>query len=185
MVMNFTHQFLIAMPSLEDPNFHRTVTYICHHDEDGAMGIVINRPLDVRLGDVLSHMHIEPTNVDINAVPVVHGGPVQTERGFVIHQPVGQWDSVLEVQDGIGVATSRDILTAIATGEGPAHAIVALGYAGWGAGQLEQEMADNAWLSGPADNSIIFDQPYENRWHCAARLIGVDPDKLVSGAGHS
>ena len=183
--MNLTHQFLIAMPTLTDPNFHRTVTYVCHHDQDGAMGIVINRPLELSLGEVLGHMEIESSNPDINNIQVLQGGPVQTERGFVIHEPSGNWDSVLEVSKEIGVATSRDILSAIAKGEGPPQAVVALGYAGWGAGQLEQEVADNAWLSSPVDKSIIFDQPYESRWESATRLLGIDPGRIVGEAGHS
>ena len=183
--MNLTHQFLIAMPTLADPNFHRTVTYMCHHDEEGAMGIVINRPLELSLGEVLGHMEIESKDPQVNCLQVLQGGPVQTERGFVIHQPSGKWDSVLEVNDEIGVATSRDILSAIAKGEGPPQAVVALGYAGWGAGQLEREVADNAWLSAPVDKSIIFDKPYEARWESAARLLGIDPDLIVGQAGHS
>ena len=149
------------------------------------MGIVINRPLELSLGEVLGHMDIVSDNPDVNQIQVLQGGPVQTERGFVIHQPSGKWDSVLEVSDEIGVATSRDILSAIANGEGPPQAVVALGYAGWGAGQLEQEVADNAWLSVPVDISIIFDRPYEDRWESAARLLGIDPDRIVGEAGHS
>ncbi len=183
--MNLTNQFLIAMPMLGDPNFHRTVAFMCHHDEDGAMGIVINRPLDLNLGEMLEHMSIESADPQINQIPVLQGGPVQKERGFVIHQPSGEWDSVLRVGEGIGVATSRDILTAIARGEGPQQMIVALGYAGWGAGQLEREVADNAWLSAPVDSAIIFDQPYETRWHHAAKLLGVDLERLSGQAGHS
>ena len=183
--MNLTHHFLIAMPSLADPNFHRTVTYLCHHDEDGAMGIVINRPLDLNLGDMFDHMNIDVGDPVLKAMPVLQGGPVQSERGFVIHQPSGDWDSVLAVRDEIGVATSRDILTAIASGEGPDQIVVALGYAGWGAGQLERELAENAWLSGPVDSDIIFDQPYEDRWTSAAQLLGVDPAMLSGEAGHS
>ncbi|MBS35006.1 MAG: YqgE/AlgH family protein [Thiotrichales bacterium] len=183
--MNLTHQFLIAMPSLADPNFHRTVTYMCHHDDEGAMGIVINRPLDLNLGDMLDHMNIDVDDPELKSVPVLQGGPVQTERGFVLHQPSGEWDSVLEVRDDVGVATSKDILSAIAGGHGPENAVVALGYAGWGAGQLEQELADNAWLSGPVDTSIIFDQPYEQRWSKAAQLLGIDPTRLSGEAGHS
>ena len=183
--MNLTHQFLIAMPTLADPNFHRTVTYMCHHDEEGAMGIVINRPLELSLGEVLGHMEIESQDPVVNSIQVLQGGPVQTERGFVIHEPSGQWDSVLEVNEEIGIATSRDILNAIAKGEGPSQAVVALGYAGWGAGQLEREVADNAWLSAPVDKTIIFDQPYESRWDAAARLLGIDPGRIVGEAGHS
>ena len=183
--MDLTNQFLIAMPSLADPNFHRTVTLMCAHSEDGAMGIVINRPLDIKLTAVLDQMDIRPTTGDATQVPVLQGGPVQRERGFVIHHPPGDWEAVLRVGDQIGIATSKDILMAVAQGRGPAHAIVALGYAGWGAGQLEHEMQQNAWLSGPADSRIIFDTPYEERWTSAARLLGIDPDHLSGDAGHA
>lgn len=183
--MNLTDQFLIAMPSLADPNFHGTVTYMCAHSEEGAMGIVINRPLDIPLGEMLEHLKIEVADASVARRPVLHGGPVQRERGFVIHEPAGEWDSVLKVGERIGIATSRDILDAVARGEGPARVVVALGYAGWGAGQLEREVLDNAWLSGPADSGIIFDLPYEDRWASATRMLGVDPDRLVGGAGHA
>ncbi len=182
--MDLTDQFLIAMPSLADPNFHGTVTYMCAHNAEGAMGIVINRPLDIRLGEVLSHLDIEAQGQDVGQMQVVQGGPVQCERGFVIHEPAGNWDSVLRVGTHIGVVTSRDILAAMAKGEGPKRVMVALGYAGWGAGQLEREVLENAWLSGPADSSIIFDVPYAERWASATRMLGVDPDRLVGGAGH-
>jgi putative transcriptional regulator len=183
--MDLTNQFLIAMPSLQDPNFHRTVTYLCAHNDEGAMGIVINRPLDLKLGEVLDHMSIEVENDMVNDMTVLQGGPVQRERGFVIHEPAGQWDAVLAVGDEIGVATSRDILAAVALGDGPQRAVVALGYAGWGAGQLEREVQQNAWLSGPADSSIIFDLPYEKRYESAARLLGVDLERLSGEAGHA
>jgi putative transcriptional regulator len=183
--MDLTNQFLIAMPALQDPNFHRTVTYLCAHNNEGAMGIVINRPLDLNLGDVLDHMSIEVDNIQVNDMMVLQGGPVQRDRGFVIHEPAGEWDAVLTVGDDIGVATSRDILTAVAHGDGPKRAVVALGYAGWGAGQLEHEVLQNAWLSGPADSSIIFDLPYEERYASAARLLGVDLDRLSGEAGHA
>ena len=183
--MDLTNQFLIAMPSLEDPNFSRTVTLLCAHSEEGAMGIVINRPLELKLGEVLSHMEIDASQPEIADSPVLQGGPVQRERGFVIHQPMGEWDAVLPVGDGLGIATSRDILTAVAEGRGPERAIVALGYAGWAAGQLEQEVSANAWLSGPADSSIIFDIAYGDRWSRAAGLLGVDVDRLSGEAGHA
>ena len=183
--MDLTNQFLIAMPSLQDPNFHRTVTYLCAHNDEGAMGIVINRPLNLNLGEVLDHMAIDVDNEIVNDMLVLQGGPVQRERGFVIHEPAGQWDAVLSVGNEIAVATSRDILTAVAHGDGPRRAVVALGYAGWGAGQLEREVLDNAWLSGPADSSIIFDLPYEKRYESAARLLGVDLHRLSGEAGHA
>ena len=183
--MDLTNQFLIAMPSLADPNFHRTVTLMCAHSEDGAMGIVINRPLDIELTAVLDHMSIEATSRDAERIPVLQGGPVQRERGFVIHHPPGDWDAVLTVGDEIGIATSRDILSAVAEGRGPERIAIALGYAGWGAGQLEHELQQNAWLSGPADARIIFDTPYEDRWASAARLLGIEPHHLSGDAGHA
>ena len=183
--MDLTNQFLIAMPSLADPNFHRTVTLMCAHSGDGAMGIVINRPLDIKLTAVLDHMSIETTTNDADRIPVLHGGPVQRERGFVIHHPPGDWDAVLRVGNEIGIATSKDILSAVAEGRGPERVAIALGYAGWGAGQLEHELQQNAWLSGPADSRIIFDTPYEDRWTSAARLLGIDPHHLSGDAGHA
>jgi putative transcriptional regulator len=180
-----TNHFLIAMPSLLDPNFFRTVTYICMHNEDGAMGIVINRPMDVDLGDVLEHMDIESPDAIIARLPVFEGGPVQRERGFVIHEPVGKWDAMLTAGDNIGITTSRDILGAIAEGKGPQKMLVALGYAGWSPGQLERELVENAWLSTPADNQIIFHVPPHKRWEAAAAQIGVDLALLSNEAGHS
>jgi len=182
---NLTNHFLIAMPALADPNFVHTVTYICEHNEEGAMGIVISRPTDLTLGEVLDHLEIAPSDSADVSVPVYSGGPVQTDRGFVIHTPVGAWESSLAVTDDIAVTTSRDILTAIAHHEGPSRYLLALGYAGWGAGQLEQEMADNAWLSGPADDAILFDTAADERWQKAASLLGVDLNLLSSEVGHA
>jgi putative transcriptional regulator len=182
--MDLTDQFLIAMPALADPNFQGTVTYLCAHNEEGAMGIVINRPLELSLADVLEHLEITVQDAALSEVPVMEGDPVQRERGFVIHEPAGEWDAVLKVGPRMGVATSRDILAAMARGEGPERAMVALGYAGWGAGQLEREVLENAWLSGPADSEIIFDVPYEQRWERATRRLGVDPERLMGQAGH-
>jgi len=180
-----TNQFLIAMPNLADPNFHHTVTYICAHNDDGAMGIIINRPLGIMLGEVLEQMKMKTDDEIIGKTPVYHGGPVQCDRGFVLHQPLQKWDSTLQVSHDVGVATSRDILRAIARGEGPANTFIALGYAGWAAGQLEQEIKDNAWLSGPADLDVIFRTPAEQRWHSAAALLGIDLDKLSIDIGHA
>jgi len=179
------NQLLIAMPNLQDPNFSRTVTYICEHGEQGAMGIVLNRPTDLNLADVLRHMDIEGTVDDFGGQIVYLGGPVEEERGFVLHSHTNPWDSTLAVNDDISVTTSRDILEAMACGEGPDHTLVALGYAGWGAGQLERELQDNAWLSGPADQSILFELPPDQRWEAAARLLGVDVNLLSGEAGHA
>ena len=179
------NHFLIAMPALEDPNFFHSVTYICEHNEQGAMGIIINQPLDIELGEVLAHMQMQNSDTATGHQPVYLGGPVQPERGFVLHHPLGQWDSMLAVTDQVGVTTSRDILQALHDGNGPQHALVALGYAGWAPGQLEQELADNAWLTCPADTAIIFDTPIENRWTAAAASLGIDLSQLSGEIGHA
>ena len=180
-----TNQFLIAMPALGDPNFQRTVTLVCEHNQDGALGIVINRPLDVRLGEILEQLDLDKPGDDIAGREVLLGGPVQQERGFVVHRPAGEWDSTVQISDDIGLTTSRDILEAMARGEGPDDVLVALGYAGWTAGQLEREMQANAWLSVPASSEIIFDTPFHARWHSAAKLLGVDIEQLGIEAGHA
>jgi len=180
-----TNQFLIAMPGLEDPNFRECVTFICEHNEQGALGIVVNRPMNVVLEDVLKQLSLKAQDSDTGLLPVYLGGPVQTERGFVIHEPLGGWEATLKVSDSLGVTTSRDVLEAVAAGKGPGRCFVALGYAGWTAGQLEEEMKSNSWLSTPADSRIIFDTPVELRWQAAARLIGVDLSLLSGDAGHA
>jgi len=182
---SLTNHFLIAMPALADPNFYHTVTYICAHNEDGAMGIIINRPLGLSLGDVLQQMQISSRSSHIGRIPIHQGGPVQADRGFVLHQPIGKWDSCIEITGDMGIATSRDIMQAIANGEGPEQVFIALGYAGWAPGQLEREIIENAWLNAPADTSIIFNTPVEQRWHTAAGLMGVDLNKLSIDVGHA
>ena len=182
---NLTNQFLIAMPSLKDPNFEKTVTYICAHNEEGAMGIVINRPLDIELGEIFEQMDIPADNAKASNQIIFHGGPVHTDRGFILHHTSQQWDSSIIVSDDICVTTSKDILEAIAKGDGPEQSLIALGYAGWSSGQLEQELLDNAWLSGPADRDVIFNTPFEQCWESAARLMGVDIDKLSPDIGHA
>lgn len=180
-----TDQFLIAMPSLEDPNFAHTVTYICEHNADGAMGIIINRPLELSLGEMLDRLDIEITDRAATMAPILLGGPVQQERGFVLHRLPQSWESTHPVSSDLGITTSSDILDAIAHGVGPADALITLGYAGWGGGQLEQELADNAWLSTPADPHILFDLPFDERWAAAARLMGVDFATLSPDIGHA
>lgn len=180
---SFANHFLIAMPSLEDPNFSRSVTWICEHNDDGAMGIVINRPSDVSLGELFLHLELRVSTRDTEA-PVLIGGPVQTDRGFVIHRPGSVWISTWAVSEAASLTTSKDVLQAMAEGVGPTDAFIALGYAGWGAGQLEQEMLDNAWLTVAADPRIIFEVPLEQRWNEAAKLIGIDINRLSGVAGH-
>lgn len=182
---DLTNHFLIAMPSLADPNFSRTVTYLCEHTAEGALGIVINRPTDIRLGELLAHLKLPSPPEEVARRPVFLGGPVQRDRGFVLHRPLGRWESSLKIADDIALTTSKDILAAIARAEGPQDYLIALGYAGWGPGQLEAEIAANAWLSGPADVDLIFDGPTEMRWQAAAALLGVDLALLSSHVGHA
>lgn len=170
---------------MADPNFSHTVTYICEHNADGAMGLVINRLMDISLGEVLDQMDIEASRKLDTTVAIHQGGPVQPEHGFVIHSPAGAWESSLNITEEIALSTSRDILAAIAHAEGPARYLIALGYAGWGPGQLEQEMAQNTWLSGPATLEILFELPLEKRWAAAAALLGVDLNLISSDIGHA
>jgi putative transcriptional regulator len=180
-----TNQFLIAMPGMEDPNFSQTVTLVCEHSERGALGIVINRPLSMDLGDVFAQLGLDASQSRVTGQHVLHGGPVQTDRGFVLHSPGPSWESTLPVSEKIHLTTSRDILDALAGGRGPERAVVALGYAGWEAGQLEDEMARNAWLTAPADEYLLFEVPAEDRWQAAGRLLGINLLHLSSDAGHA
>jgi putative transcriptional regulator len=180
-----TNHLLIAMPQLSDPNFAQTVALRCEHTDKGALGIVLNKPLPMKLSDVLSQMKLEPTTADIAEQPVLRGGPVHTDRGFVLHRPGGQWDHTHMVSDTIQVTTSRDVLAAMARGEGPSDAFIALGYAGWESGQLEKEMKDNAWASMPVDARVVFELPFQERWAGAWRLLGVDVERLSPDAGHA
>ena len=184
-----TGHLLIAMPAMQDPNFSKTVTYICEHSEQGALGIVINRPLGMDLGTIFDQLSLDSTDPALARQPVLLGGPVHQERGFVLHEPEDasgqEFDATLAVTAAIRVTTSQDILTAMARGHGPRRSLVALGYAGWGAGQLESELQQNAWLSVPATPQIIFDTPFEQRWRESARLLGVDLSTLSHQAGHA
>jgi putative transcriptional regulator len=181
-----TNQFLIAMPSLADPNFSQTVTLICEHTDQGALGVILNRPLDMRLGEIFDQLSLPSRDPGLAGQMVLRGGPVAPDRGFVLHRPTGRgWDSTLEVSESLHVTTSRDILEAMARGEGPAEAAMALGYAGWDAGQLEDELLQNSWLTVPCDESIVFDVPFEQRWHAAARLLGVDLARISHLSGRA
>ena len=180
-----TNHFIIAMPGLMDENFNQAVTFICEHDDNGTFGIIINRESEISLDDVMQQMKIPYQQDNNNNETVFTGGPVQTNRGFVLHRPIGNWDSSLIVNDSVALTTSRDILESIAEHRGPDDTIIALGYAGWGPGQLEQEMAANTWLSCPAEEQIIFSTPVEERWQAAANLIGVDLQLISNDAGHA
>jgi len=180
-----TGHLLIAMPSMMDPNFHQTVTYVCEHNEHGALGLVINRPLDIDLGEVFQQLSLAKTCDEIAKTPILRGGPVELERGFVIHESTDKWESTAAVKDSIQVTTSQDILSAMAAGDGPKRAVVVLGYAGWGAGQLEYEITENAWLNTPASTQIVFETPFDQRWQEAAGLLGIDLATISTQAGHA
>jgi putative transcriptional regulator len=178
-------QFLIAMPSLAEPPFSRGVAFLCQHDEDGAVGLLVNQLSEYRFGDVLAQMKLGCNDQELADAPVLIGGPVQQERGFVLHREHGHWESSYRINGDWSVTTSRDILVAMAAGEGPRLALMALGYAGWSAGQLEQELKDNTWLTAEASERVVFHTPLEERWSAAAGLVGVDPLQLPGYAGHA
>lgn len=183
---NFTHQCLIAMPGMADPRFAHALTYIIKHDADGAVGLVVNKPLQLPLSKLLEELSsqvVAPLRRPDQLV--LFGGPVNTQMGFVLHRDQGHWNSTLPVSDGICVTSSRDILDAIAQGQGPDDYLVVLGYAGWGAGQLEEEMAANAWLTCPADADLLFHLPFEQRWAAGIHKLGIDPVSLTPEAGHA
>jgi putative transcriptional regulator len=182
--MDLTNQFLIAMPNMVDPNFARTVVYLCEHSEKGAMGVVINRPMELTLASLFDKIDLRLEIAPWRDELVLYGGPVQTERGFVLHAPQGNYGSTLNVGEDIGLTTSKDVLEDVAGGNGPERLLVTLGYAGWAAGQLESELAHNGWLNVPADARVIFDTPLAARFDAALRLLGVDPRHLTPNAGH-
>ena len=170
---------------LADPTFARGVTLLCEHTEHGAMGLLVNRPSEYSLGEVLEQMQIETEIAPIANAQVLTGGPVLPDRGFVLHDDARDWPSTLRFGDGMGVTTSREILDAIARGEGPRRFLVTLGYASWEAGQLEHELADNAWLTVPADTSVVFETPLEDRWQAAATRLGVDMGQFAGYSGRA
>jgi putative transcriptional regulator len=178
------NQFIVAMPGLVDPIFFHTVTFLCQHNKDGALGIVINRPVDMKLGEIFNQMNIPIRSLQAAETPVFSGGPVHQERGFVLHTPGGDWNATLHISDDVSLTTSRDVLEAIAAGEGPQHYLVALGYAGWSQGQLEKEMMANSWLTTPFGSQVLFETPVNLRWNAAADQIGIDINKLTTPAGH-
>ena len=182
--MNLTNHFLIAMPRLADPNFSKTVVYLCSHDTNGALGFVINRPGALTLGPMFEQVKIDCVG-PVRHTSVFLGGPVLSEHSFVLYQPVGKWETVFLMEENVGVSVSKELLIDIANGSGPERFLVVLGYAGWGAGQLENEMIQNVWLSGPANADIIFNTPNAERWKEAGRLQGIDIERLSGQVGHA
>ncbi len=194
-----TNHVLIAMPTLADPNYFQSAVLICQHTEEGAMGIIINRPTDISLSEILTHLGVsseedKPKTPDeeiiddssvMDKTPIYVGGPLQRERGFVLHEPNGKWESSVVISDEIAITSSKDILEAIASGKGPEKQFVALGYCAWAPGQLEDEIAQNLWLSGPMRTNLVFDVSDDDRWQAAATSIGVDLNLISGKPGHA
>ena len=192
--INLTHHFLIAMPGLEDETFAKSVVYLCEHSERGALGLVINKPSDINLQSLLQKVDLDLRRLDLTDTPVFQGGPVQTERGFVLHDAMqadsekpedSGYSSTLSIPGGLEMTTSKDVLEALSTGAGPRRVLVTLGYASWGEGQLESEIAENTWLTVGADASVIFDTPIGQRWDRALGLLGLQAWMLSPDAGHA
>ncbi len=191
--MNLTSHFIIAMPGLADPMFEKTVSFICQHNEQGAMGLTINRPIGISFSELLSQLNIPLEDSKLASTPIYLGGPVETGHGFVLHsndtkkQPAHQndWEQTLSINKHISLSSSKDILTAIAKGEGPTDFLIILGYSGWTSGQIESEIQDNSWLNVPADNDIIFNTPFSRRWESAAMKMGIDINLISSDIGHA
>jgi putative transcriptional regulator len=185
MESSLQHHFLIAMPSLVDTFFYHSVVYICDHNDKGAMGLIINRPTQVMLVDLVSHLDIKNPSEYLSNTPVLFGGPVEKGQGMVIHDSHADWKTSVELAEGIYLTTSTDILEALGTEQGPTNSLVTLGYAGWGEGQLEKELAENSWLTVPAADNILFDTPPDKRWQAAANLLGVDINLISNSSGHA
>ncbi len=183
--INLTAHFLIAMPAMTDPYFAKSLTYICEHNEQGALGVVINKPIDLSLQALFEKIGMELHDPVVSDLPVYFGGPVKTNQGFVLHQPIGEWQSTLNVAGEMGLTSSKDILEATREGRGPAKILVALGYAGWSPGQLEHEIQLNGWLTVKARPDILFDLSPEARLPAALQLLGVDFAHLSAEAGHA
>lgn len=185
--LDLSNHFLIAMPSMEDSVFAKSLTYICEHNEQGALGIIVNRPTNLTLGELFEQINIPLKQSEMRNIPVHFGGPVQTDRGFVLHDPIGNWQSTLSIHNKLGLTTSKDILQAVGDGQGqePQHLLISLGYAGWAQGQLEHELSQNAWLSVGASERILFELPAEERLPAAMALLGVDYASLSEEAGHA
>ncbi|MDP3270129.1 MAG: YqgE/AlgH family protein [Legionella sp.] len=184
-INTLANHLLIAMPSLNDPNFERTVIYICEHHDQGSVGLIINRPMQFPMSIVFEQLKIEPLRKEQNSMPLLFGGPIQPERGFVIHKQTGGWRSSLFLQDEVTVTTSNDIIRAIAVDSGPKDVLVTLGYSGWTDHQLEQEVMDNVWLVCPYKSEIMYDVPFEDRWEYAGTTLGIKMSQLTSSAGHA
>jgi putative transcriptional regulator len=182
---SLANHLLIAMPSLHDPNFNKTVIYLCEHHQEGTVGLIINRPMQYPLSLVFEQLEIESIRIDTSRMPLLFGGPVQPERGFVIHKQGGGWRSSLILQDEVTVTTSNDIIRAIAQDIGPKDLLVTLGYSCWSEHQLEKEVMDNVWLICPYKSEILYEVPFDKRWEYCGSTLGIDMNQLISNAGHA
>ncbi|MFO1180289.1 YqgE/AlgH family protein [Ottowia sp.] len=192
--INLTNHFLIAMPGMEDGTFARSVVYVCEHSEHGALGLIINKPGDINMADLFQKVDLPLARAELGGLPVFHGGPVQTERGFVLHEPITAeglppdesiYASTLTVPGGLEMTTSKDVLEALSSGGGPRRVLITLGYSAWGEGQLESEIAGNSWLTVGADTDLIFDAPIEQRYERALALLGLQAWMIAPEAGHA
>ena len=186
--LNLANHFLIAMPSIQDPIFGGTVVYVCEHNDKGVLGVVINKPTDMTMETLFDRVDLklaEGLRATVVDEPIMFGGPVQDDRGFVLHSPGGRYSSSLSVTDDVAFTTSIDVLEAVASGGGPARMLVSIGYAGWSPGQLEEEISRNGWLTVGADARVLFDLPIEERYNAAIKLLGIDPFMLATEAGHA
>lgn len=182
--MNLANYFLVAMPNMDDPFFQDSVIYLCEHDDEGALGIIINKPSPITMDMIFA---VSDRNIPLRMQheSVMMGGPVQVDRGYVVHTPLGNWQSTLAVTDNVALTSSRDIIENLSETGAVDKALVSIGYSSWGKGQLERELADNVWLTVPADEHILFDVPYEHRYVAVFEKLGIQPDRLVTGAGHA
>ena len=183
--INLTDHFLIAMPAMEDPYFAKSLVYVAEHSDQGTLGVIVNRPIDMTLSALFQRIELPFVSGTLADLPVFFGGPVQTDRGFVLHRPLGAWQSTLAVNAEIGLTTSRDVLQSVGQAGYPGDLVVTLGYSGWASGQLEHEISQNAWLTVPADPRILFELPYEERLPSALELLGIDLANLAGQAGHA
>jgi putative transcriptional regulator len=184
-INTIVNHLLIAMPSLRDPNFEKTVIYLCEHRQEGSIGLIVNRPMQFSLSMVFEQLKIEPIHVEQSQLPLMFGGPVQPERGFVVHKTLGTWRSSLFLQEGVTVTTSNDIIRAIAEDKGPKEVLITLGYSGWVENQLEQEILDNLWLVCPYRSEILYEVPFKDRWEYAGSTLGIKMNQLSETIGHA
>lgn len=182
---DLTGYLLVALPTLQDSNFEHSVVYLANHGEEGAMGVILNHPSTITMGQVFEQLEIPIGEPGVEEEPVFSGGPVQQEQGFVLHSPERMWEHSLAINDFSALTSSRDVLEAIAGGEGPARFRMMLGYAGWGPGQLESELAEDAWLTAPGSPELLFETPFTDLREAAARALGVDMSLLVQHGGHA